>query len=76
MHGLRRVRLFVLPGPLLKPWDFAAGLLLVREAGGHAASFAGAHWSGLGPATSILCTGAPPLWEELRNVAKQGTDLA
>ena len=36
----------------LKPWDIAAGLLLVRESGGYATDFAGAH--GLPPSGDVL----------------------
>ncbi len=36
----------------LQPWDIAAGLLLVREAGGYATDFAGAH--GLPPSGDVL----------------------
>ena len=57
--------------PLLKPWDFAAGLLLIREAGGHAAGLDGAACSGLTPASSILCAGTPRLWSELRDIAAE-----
>jgi myo-inositol-1(or 4)-monophosphatase len=36
----------------LKPWDVAAGLLMVREAGGYATDFTGAH--GLTPSGDML----------------------
>jgi myo-inositol-1(or 4)-monophosphatase len=36
----------------LKPWDIAAGLLLVRESGGYATDFSGAH--GLPPSGDVL----------------------
>jgi myo-inositol-1(or 4)-monophosphatase len=36
----------------LSPWDIAAGLLMVREAGGYATDFAGAH--GLPPSGDVL----------------------
>ncbi|MGH7087803.1 MAG: inositol monophosphatase family protein [Stellaceae bacterium] len=36
----------------LKPWDIAAGFLLVREAGGYATDFAGVH--GLPPSGDVL----------------------
>ncbi|HUK58909.1 MAG TPA: inositol monophosphatase family protein [Stellaceae bacterium] len=36
----------------LNPWDIAAGLLMVREAGGYATDFAGAH--GLPPSGDVL----------------------
>ncbi len=36
----------------LKPWDIAAGLLMVREAGGYATDFAGGH--GLPPSGDVL----------------------
>jgi myo-inositol-1(or 4)-monophosphatase len=40
----------------LKPWDIAAGLLLVREAGGYATDFEGGH--GLPPSGDVLAANA------------------
>lgn len=42
---------------MLSPWDFAAGMLLVREAGGVATDMSGAHLTALGP-SSVLAGNA------------------
>lgn len=43
----------------LQPWDYAAGMLLVREAGGEVTDFSGTPLSGITP-SSLLC-GTKPL---------------
>lgn len=43
----------------LSPWDFAAGMLLVREAGGRATTLAGEHLTAL--AKSSVLVGNPPM---------------
>ncbi len=52
-------------GPTVKVWDVAAGLLLVREAGGVVGDLAGAVPTGLPPSSSVLAA-APGLFEPLR----------
>lgn len=47
----------------LKPWDFAAGMLLVAEAGGRASDLAGAPLDPL--ANADLVAAAPAVYEEL-----------
>ncbi len=51
---------------ILSPWDFAAGMLLVREAGGLATTLTGRHLRGLS-ASSVLA-GNPALHEWSRRV--------
>ncbi len=51
---------------MLAPWDFAAGMLLVREAGGEATDLQGAHLRALGP--SGVLAGNPVMRGWLANV--------
>lgn len=57
----------------LQPWDIAAGLLLVREAGGYATDFAGAH--GL-PASGDVLAANDHLHPLLITLLKQATRVA
>ena len=52
----------------LSPWDFAAGMLLVREAGGVVTDLDGAHLRALAPAGVLA--GNPPLHEWLGRVVR------
>jgi len=56
----------------LKPWDMAAGVLLVREAGGIVSGFRSEEWtirSG-----GIQCS-APGIWEEFKGIIEKGAPL-
>ena len=46
----------------LSPWDFAAGMLLVREAGGMATDLAGQHLTALGPSSVLAGNAALHAW--------------
>ena len=50
----------------LMPWDHAAGWLLHREAGGHAASFDGQPYSPLRHGGGLICAPDAASWEEAR----------
>ncbi len=52
--------------PMLAPWDFAAGTLLVREAGGLVTDLRGAHLRALAP--SGVLAGNPAMYAWLRSV--------
>ncbi len=52
----------------LKPWDMAAGALIVREAGGEISSFTGAQWDIF--STGIVASGKP-IHPEIRNAVNQ-----
>ncbi len=47
----------------LQPWDWAAGVVLVREAGGVVRTLQGEPWSLRGPSA---CVAGPRLWPELQ----------
>ena len=47
---------------ILSPWDFAAGMLLVREAGGLASDVAGRHLSALAPSGVLAGNAAMHAW--------------
>ena len=51
---------------VLSPWDFAAGMLLVREAGGVATDLGGAHLRALAP--SSVLAGNPVMHDWMRHV--------
>lgn len=53
---------------MLSPWDFAAGMLLVREAGGVATDLSGAHLQAFGPSSVLAGNGPMHSWlrERLR----------
>jgi myo-inositol-1(or 4)-monophosphatase len=51
---------------MLSPWDFAAGMLLVREAGGVATDLPGAHLVATGP--SSVLAGGPPMHDWMKSV--------
>lgn len=46
----------------LAPWDFAAGMLLVREAGGIATDMSGAHLAAFGPSSVLVGNPAMHRW--------------
>jgi fructose-1,6-bisphosphatase/inositol monophosphatase family enzyme len=48
------------------PWDHAAGVLFLTEAGGHAADFDGRPYNAVKPNFGLLAASTPPLWSELR----------
>jgi len=50
----------------LMPWDHAAGWLLHREAGGHAAGFDGQPYSPLRNGGGLICAPDAASWEEVR----------
>ncbi|WKW11487.1 inositol monophosphatase family protein [Pseudogemmatithrix spongiicola] len=54
---------------MLSPWDFAAGMLLVREAGGRATDMSGAHLTAFGP--SAVLAGNPAMHRWLQNRLNQ-----
>lgn len=54
---------------MLSPWDFAAGMLLVREAGGIATDLAGEHLKAFGP--SSVLAGNPAMHAWLRRTISQ-----
>jgi myo-inositol-1(or 4)-monophosphatase len=54
-----------LPG--LQPWDCAAGVLLVQEAGGVVGDLAGRS-PGTWPGSGDVLAAAGPLWEQLRTM--------
>ena len=54
--------------PILSPWDFAAGMLILTEAGGIATDFNGAPLTFDGP-TSVLAT-TPTSFETVLSVVK------
>jgi myo-inositol-1(or 4)-monophosphatase len=47
---------------MLSPWDFAAGMLLVREAGGVATDLSGEHLRALGPSSVLAGNPAMHTW--------------
>ena len=47
---------------MLAPWDFAAGMLLVREAGGMATDLAGQHLTALGSSSVLAGNAAMHAW--------------
>lgn len=53
----------------LRPWDMAAGALLVREAGGIVGAYEGGGWS---LSSTGVCASAPMLWEALREGIEKG----
>jgi myo-inositol-1(or 4)-monophosphatase len=57
-----------LPG--LKPWDCAAGILLVTEAGGVVGDLDGACSGGVPPSGDVLAA-SPALWETLRTLLRE-----
>jgi myo-inositol-1(or 4)-monophosphatase len=57
----------------LKPWDLAAGCLLVQEAGGFIADFQGKHHF---LRTGNIVAGNPKIFSELLNVVVRRSDIA
>ncbi|HEX3349555.1 MAG TPA: inositol monophosphatase family protein [Acetobacteraceae bacterium] len=55
----------------LMPWDHAPGVLLLREAGGYAASFAGAPYSPRVRGGGLICTPDEAGWQALRSALLQ-----
>lgn len=53
----------------LNPWDMAAGVLMVREAGGIATGFREDAWTAKSP--GVQCA-APGIWEEFRGIIEKG----
>lgn len=53
----------------LKPWDMAAGVLLVKEAGGIVTGFRSGEWTI--KSKGVQCA-APGVWEEFRSVIEKG----
>jgi myo-inositol-1(or 4)-monophosphatase len=53
----------------LKPWDMAAGVLLVKEAGGMVTGFRSGEWTI--ESKGVQCA-APGVWEEFRGVIEKG----
>jgi myo-inositol-1(or 4)-monophosphatase len=60
----------------LKPWDLAAGVLLVREAGGYVTDSAGAEIAGADVPEGDIVAGNPGLHGKLREVVADGVALA
>lgn len=56
-----------LPG--LRAWDYAAGVLLVSEAGGSVGDLAGS-WAGRVPEAGDVLAAAPSLWEPLQGLLR------
>jgi len=57
---------------LLSPWDFAAGMLLVREAGGLVTTLDGSHLRPIAP--SAVLAGSPPMHAWLRATLAHESD--
>lgn len=53
----------------LRPWDMAAGALLVREAGGVVGAYEGGDWD---LSSTGVCASAPLLWAALREGMEKG----
>lgn len=53
----------------LQPWDMAAGVLLVLEAGGVAGAYEGGSWNLF---SKGICAAAPGLWKPLRAGIEEG----
>jgi len=53
----------------LRPWDMAAGALLVREAGGIVGAYEGGDWN---LSSGGMCASAPRLWAALREGIEKG----
>ncbi len=53
----------------LRPWDMAAGTLLVREAGGKVGAYEGGDWS---LSSKGVCASSPGLWEPLVSGIEKG----
>jgi len=52
----------------LKPWDMAAGVLLVREAGGVVSGFREKHWTL--KSAGVQCS-APGIWNQFRRIVEK-----
>ncbi len=53
----------------LRPWDMAAGVLLVNEAGGVVGAYEGGGWH---PGARGVCASGPGLWNALREGIERG----
>lgn len=53
----------------LKPWDMAAGVLLVREAGGKVSGFRAGEWTI--ESRGVQCS-APGIWKEFSDIIERG----
>lgn len=53
----------------LQPWDMAAGVLLVREAGGVVTGFREAEWTI--SSRGVMCS-APGVWKEFKEIIEKG----
>lgn len=52
----------------LDPWDHAAGVLIIREAGGHAAMLDGSPYRpGIRQWKNLLAARSPALWKSVRD---------